>query len=257
MATNLVHYERRTGVARLTLDSPHNRNALSVQLMSELEAGLRAALDDAAVRAILLTHSGRVFCSGADLKQTSASASDLPVATLQEILTTIWGSPKPVVARVAGPARAGGLGLIGAADIAIAAESASFAFSEVRRGLVPAVISRVVLPRMLPRQALELFLTGETFDAHRAVAAGLINHAVADDELDTETNRYLDMLVAGGPNALAGTKALLERPRNEDLRADLDDLFHLSARYFMSDEGREGISAFLEKRETSWVEEAQ
>jgi methylglutaconyl-CoA hydratase len=250
-----VRYEVATGVATLTLDSEPNRNALSVQLMSELLAGLRAALADDTVRVIVLSHTGRVFCSGADLKGTQAASTtgDLPVASLPEILRTIWEAPKPVAARVAGPARAGGLGLIGAADLAITTEDATFAFTEVRIGVIPAVISATVLPRLAPRAAAELFLTGDVFDGRRAAEIGLVTAAVPADSLDAEVDRYVSALVRGAPGALAGAKELLRRPAPESLQAELDDLTALSVRYFTSDEGREGIASFREKRDPSWV----
>lgn len=254
-APPLVRYEVAAGVATITLDSEHNRNALSVQLMSELLAGLRATIGDSAVRVVLLSHTGRVFCSGADLKgtQAAAAASELPVASLPEILRTIWESPKPVIARVAGPARAGGLGLIGAADLAVTTEEATFAFTEVRIGVIPAVISATVLPRLAPRAAAELFLTGDIFDGRRAAEIGLVTAAVPAESLDAEVGRYVAALVRGAPNALAGAKALLRRPTPESLQAELDDLAALSVRYFTSEEGKEGIAAFREKRDPHWV----
>ncbi|WP_189057208.1 enoyl-CoA hydratase family protein [Longimycelium tulufanense] len=254
MADELVHYDVARGVATITLDSPHNRNALSAQLRRELRDHLTRAVDDAAVRVVVLSHTGPVFCSGMDLKESrGADAQTQGVHEFPAILEQIWNSPKPVVARLVGPARAGGVGLVAACDIAVAAEDATFAFSEVRIGVVPAVISVTVLPRLLPRAAHELFLTGEKFDARRAVAAGLINSAVPADTLDDEVRRYTDMLALGGPRALAATKAMLRRPRAANLREDLAEMLQLSAGYFASEEGQEGIRAFVEKRPPSWV----
>src|ERR1700754_2300195 len=150
--TELVHLDVAAGVATITLDSPDNRNALSAQLRRELLADLDAVIEDAAVRVVVLAHTGRVFCSGMDLKEArGAGAQDQGVTELPRIIERIWTSPKPVVAKVAGPARAGGLGLVAAADIAVAAEDATFAVNEVRLGLVPGGISVVALPRLLPR----------------------------------------------------------------------------------------------------------
>jgi methylglutaconyl-CoA hydratase len=249
-----VRYAAEAGVATLTLDSPENRNALSVALMSELLAGLRRAIAADDVRAVVLTHTGRVFCSGADLKATQATAGgDLPVASLPAILTELWESPKPVLARIAGPARAGGLGLIGACDVAVAAEHATFAFTEVRLGVIPAVISATVLPRLAPRAAAELFLTGDVFDGRRAAEIGLVNAAVPADDLDSTVAAYLASLVRGAPGALAAAKELLRRPAGPSLRADLEALGALSVRHFTSAEGREGVAAFREKRDPAWV----
>jgi methylglutaconyl-CoA hydratase len=252
--TELVHSAVADGVATLTLDSPPNRNALSPRLMGELAAGLRAALADPAVRVLVLSHTGRVFCSGMDLKATAgASAGDMPVTAFPEILTTLWTSPKPVIARVGGPARAGGIGLVAACDIAVAARSATFAFTEVRIGVVPAVISVPVLPRLAPRAAHELFLTGEVFGADRAAEIGLVNSAVEDAELDAEVERYVDMLVRGAPGALATTKQMLHRPTAGSMEADFATMAALSADRFAGEEGREGMAAFAEKRPASWV----
>jgi len=249
--TELVHLDVDRGIATITLDSPHNRNALSAQLRAELLGHLESAMADAAVRVLVLTHAGTVFCSGMDLKEASGGA--VAGEEFPRILETIWTSPKPVVARLAGPARAGGLGLVAAADIAIAADTVSFAFTEVRIGVVPAVISVTVLPRLLPRAANELFLTGEAFDASRAVTIGLINSAVPADDLDAEVQRYSKMLALGAPDALAATKVMLRASRPESMSEDLAQMLELSAHHFGSDEGREGMAAFLEKRAPSWV----
>jgi methylglutaconyl-CoA hydratase len=251
----VVHYAVSAGVATVTMDSPHNRNALSMALMGGVLDSLRRAVEDDAVRVIVLTHTGRVFCSGADLRETQSGTGpgDIPVASLPAILRTIWEAPKPVVARIAGPARAGGLGLIGACDLAVAAEDATFAFTEVRLGVIPAVISATVLPRLAPRAAAELFLTGGVFDGRRAEQVGLLTRAVPAGSLDDAVREYVDMLVRGGPLALAGTKQLLRRAPAADLGAELEQLTATSVRYFTSEEGREGVASFREKRDAAWV----
>ncbi|GAA2834282.1 enoyl-CoA hydratase-related protein [Crossiella cryophila] len=254
MADELVHYAVDRGIAEITLDSPHNRNALSAQLRRELRAHLSGAIADEAVRVIVLGHTGTVFCSGMDLKESRGAGADAQgVNEFPAILEDIWTSPKPVVAKIAGPARAGGVGIIAACDIAVATHESSFAFTEVRIGVVPAVISVTVLPRLLPRAAHELFLTGEKFDAARAAAIGLINSAVAADALESEVRRYTDMLALGGPTALAATKAMLRRSPASGLGEDFADMLELSAEHFASAEGQEGIRAFAEKRPASWV----
>jgi methylglutaconyl-CoA hydratase len=254
MDDELVHLEVTGGTATITLDSPRNRNALSAQVRRELSAHLDTATLDETVRVIVLTHTGPVFCSGMDLRESrGAGSDDQGVNEFPAILSTLWTSDTPVIARVAGPARAGGVGLVAACDIAVAAREATFAFTEVRIGVVPAVISSVVLPRLLPRAGSELMLTGETFDAARAEAVGLINSAVDADGLDAEVARYADMLARGGPRALAATKALLRRDRGEHLQQDLEAMLGLSAEFFASEEGQEGMAAFAEKRAPSWV----
>lgn len=253
-AEPLVHLEVAAGIATITLDSPGNRNALSAQLRRELSSHLRAAVDDDAVRVIVLTHTGPVFCAGMDLKEALGSESTSQgVREFPAILELIWTSPKPVVARLAGPARAGGVGMVAACDLAVAADTASFAFTEVRIGVVPAIISVTVLPRLLPRPAHELLLTGETFDAARAEQVGLINRAVPAEALDAEVARFADMLARGAPGALAATKQLLREEPAVPMSQAFEDMLALSARHFASDEGQEGIRAFAEKRPAAWV----
>jgi methylglutaconyl-CoA hydratase len=256
MTDELVHRETADGVATITLDSPRNRNALSAQLRRELQDHLDAAVADRAARVIVLTHTGPVFCSGMDLRESrGASADRQGVHEFPRILRTVWTSPTPVLARLAGPARAGGVGLVAACDLAVAAETATFAFTEVRVGVVPAVIAVTVRPRMLPRAVHELFLTGETFDAARAAAVGLIDAAVPADRVDEEVARYVDLLRQGAPGALAETKALLHRPLADDLDAAFAAMQEVSARRFASAEGQEGMAAFAEKRRPAWVQQ--
>jgi methylglutaconyl-CoA hydratase len=252
--TELVHLDVAGGVATITLDSPANRNALSAQLRRELLAHLDTAVADDAARVIVLTHTGRVFCAGMDLKESrGAGAQDQGVNEFPAILERIWTSPTPVVARLAGPARAGGVGMVAACDIAVAAEDATFAFSEVRIGVVPAIISVTVLPRLLPRAAHELFLTGETFDGHRAALVGLVNTVVPAADLDTEVGRYVEMLRLGAPGALAATKQMLRGERPGTMGAQFDEMLELSAGFFAGEEGQEGMRAFAEKRPPFWA----
>jgi len=253
----LVHTRTAAGVTTLTLDSPANRNALSTPLMRTLLDLLAAAVRDPAVRVVVLSHTGPVFCSGADLKETAEARENgtVPAEMLADVLAALWEFPKPVLARVAGPARAGGLGLIAAADIAVCTRAATFAFSEVRLGVIPAVISATVLPRLTARAATELYLTGDVFDGQRAAEIGLVTKAVDAAELDGAVTAYAQALALGGPLALAGTKQLLRRPFHSggSIRAELAELSARSGGYFRSAEGREGVAAFREKRPASWV----
>lgn len=249
----LVHRSTERGIATITLDSPANRNALSAQLLQELRGHLTESINDDAARVIVLDHTGPVFCAGMDLKEARSGVTDSQGTHFPALLEQLWSSPKPVVAKLAGPARAGGIGIVAACDIAVAAESATFAFSEVRIGVVPAMISVTVLPRLDARQAHELFLTGETFDAQRAASIGLINRAAPADRLDEEVARYVDMLALGGPAALAATKALLAGRHATEMHDEFERMRVLSAEHFAGDEGREGMRAFAEKRPPRWV----
>jgi methylglutaconyl-CoA hydratase len=250
----LVHLEIQDGIATITLDSPHNRNALSTQLRRELLAHLDTAIADEHARVIVLTHTGRVFCAGADLKESrGADADSQGVNEVPALFQRIWTSPTPVLARLTGPVRAGGTGLVASCDLAVASDAVNFAFTEVRIGVVPAVITVPLVPKVAPTALHELFLTGETFDAHRAAAIGLITSAVPATELDGEVRRYTDMLRLGAPGALAATKELLRRRVSATMADELASLSEFSAARFASPEGQEGIRAFTEKRPPAWV----
>jgi methylglutaconyl-CoA hydratase len=253
----LVGYEVTRGVATVTLDSPANRNALSIALIAELLAAFERAIADDAARVIVLTHTGPVFCSGADLKETAAAvaAGEMPISRVGDVLALIWQSPKPVVARLSGPARAGGLGLVAAADLAVCPADATFAFTEVRLGVIPAVISATVLPRLDSRVAAELYLTGDTFDGTRAAEIGLVTRAVPAAEVDATVEAFVASLVRGAPKALAGAKRLLQRRSADSMQAEVAELTSISLEYFGSPEGIEGVLAFREKRDASWVPE--
>ncbi len=257
MSEELVHLEITGGIATVTLDSPANRNALSRALMAGLNESLDAALADDRARLIVLTGAGPVFCSGADLKEQRGASEAGPGAGaggLVAILQRIWHSPKPVIARVGGPARAGGIGLVAACDIAVSVDTATFAFSEVRIGLIPAVISVVLLPKLGITKAMELFLTGNTFDAGEAVRIGLVNAAVPADQLDESVGRYAGSMLKGSPAALAGCKRLVREVPGMDLDAAFALTSELSAQFFASEEAREGMRAFAEKRPPRWAE---
>src|SRR5436309_10987735 len=226
MTGTLVRAATARSVATITLDSPTNRNALSTALIDQLIDGLAAAVADPAVRAVVLSHEGPVFCTGVDLAETETARATgtLPAARMGELLQAVWECPKPVVARVGGPARAGGLGLIAAADVAVCTTDATFAFSEVRIGVVPALISATVLPRLTSRAAAELFLTGEVFDGTRAAQVGLVTAAVPASDLDAAVERYVTGLLRAAPGALAGAKALLRRTPPDDIGENLAEL---------------------------------
>jgi methylglutaconyl-CoA hydratase len=254
MTDELVHLEIDSGIATITLDSPRNRNALSAQLRGELSDQLRTAIESTQARVIVLTHTGTVFCAGMDLKESrGTSAAEQGVNDLPDILYAIWTSPTPVIARLTGPARAGGVGLVSACDLAVAAEEVTFAFSEVRIGVVPAVISVPLIPQVQPAALYELSLTGEPFNAGRAAEIGLITKAVPADGLDAEVRRYTDMLRLGAPGALAATKQLLRGPSARTMVEDLAQMTAFSAEHFASQEGQEGIRAFTEKRKPVWA----
>ncbi|MFE2127134.1 enoyl-CoA hydratase family protein [Streptomyces amritsarensis] len=240
-----VHTTTADAVTTLTLDSPANRNALSAELVAELRAALAEAAADPDVRAVVLTHTGSTFCSGADLKSPSAPADF--VALLREIAEL----PQPVVARVTGHVRAGGLGLLGVCDIAAAGPRSSYAFTETHLGVVPAVISAPLLPRLDPRAAARYFLTAEAFDAAEAARIGLLT--LHGEDVDAALAPVLAGLRKAGPQALAATKRLVTAPVRAALAQDGAALTELSAHHFGSAEAREGITARFERRDPSWA----
>ena len=246
--SELVHLEIAAAVATITLDSEHNRNALSRQLVTELGERLATADADADVKAILVRSAGRVFCSGADLSEASGGGMEEGARAIVTLQRQIATAEKPVVVELSGPVRAGGLGIVGAADIVVAAESVTFALTEVRLGLAAATISLSLLSKLSPREASDVFLTGRTFDAAEAQRMGLVTHTVPDGELAGAVQGVLDDLAKGYPQGLREAKALL----NHDLVARIDalgeDMAALSARLFGSDEAREAMLAFLESR---------
>lgn len=250
-------YERRGRAAWITLNAPQSRNALSAALMAELGAHLRAAIDDDAVRAIVLTGNGPAFCAGADLKGGSSAVAPGSGARnpFVDILRLIWDGPKPVIAAINGHAFGGGLGLVAAADIAVAADTAKFAFSEVRVGVIPAMISVVVLPKLGVHQGMRLFLTGETFDARAALGYGLLHRVVPAADLTRAVEAEIDAIALAGPTALREAKRLIRTVPH----LSMDDAFAYAERkiaeLFASPEAAEGMAAFAAKRKPRWAEE--
>lgn len=240
----LVRREHDRGVAVLTLDSPHNRNALSAALIDELSTALKEAAADSAVRAVLLTHTGSAFCAGADLKADELRKGP---KLLVELMRQIAGLPKPVVAQVNGHVRAGGLGLLAVCDISVAGGAATFAFTESRLGLSPSVASLSVLEKMDPTAAARYFLTGETFETAEAVRVGLVT--AWDESLDG----ILAGLRAASPQGLAASKQTATIRLRESLELSAGVRISHSARLFKSAEAAEGIRALLERRDPPWA----
>lgn len=246
--SQLVHLRSDRGIATITLDSQHNRNALSTQLVRELSAALEDAGRDETVRAVLLTAAGPVFCSGADLSEAKAGGMEQGAHDLVALQRQILASAKPVVIRLHGPVRAGGLGLVGAADIVLAAHAVTFAFTEARLGLAPALISLTTLPRMTSRAAAQTFLTAETFDAATAAEMGLITTAVPADALNETVAVVLERLTQASPQGLRESKALVAAPLLANIDAHGTEMAELSARLFASEAAKAAMQAFLERR---------
>ena len=244
----LVHYEVVDRLATITLDSPHNRNALSRQLVTELFERLDRADKDPDVLVVVLQSSGRVFCSGADLSEASTTPMEEGARAIVTLQRTILALGKPVVTVVAGAARAGGIGIVAASDIVLAAEDATFALTEVKLGLAPAVISLTVLPRLTQRAAALAALGGEVFTGTEAVTMGLVTRAVPADQLDVAVAELCSRLATGAAQGLRETKKLIAADLLERIDARGEELVGLSASLFGSDEARDAMLAFLDRK---------
>jgi enoyl-CoA hydratase/carnithine racemase len=246
--SELVHYDVADQVATITFDSQHNRNALSRQLVTELVAHLETADAAGDVKVVVIRAEGKVFCSGADLSEASADGMEEGARAMVAMQRKIVALSKPVVTRLHGAVRAGGIGIVAASDIAIAARDTTFALTEVKLGLAPAVISLTVLPRMTSRAAALACLSGEVFTGGDAEAMGLVTQAVVPEALDDSVAAICGSIVTGAPQGLRETKALLSRELLAHIDAGADDMAALSARLFGSDDAREAMTAFLSRK---------
>lgn len=251
MTSDATLYSIARGVATITLNRPDNRNALSIELLNSLGDSLSAAMDDGAVRVVVLSNEGNTFCAGANLK--GESGTDPLRHPLEKTLAYMMDAPKPIVGRIAGHCTGGGNGLAAACDLSIAADDVFFAFTEVRIGVAPAIISVACLPKMRRADALELFLTGKRATAEHAARVGLVNRSVPRDQLDGAVAELVGDLVAGGPNALAAAKQLVYRVPDMDRDEAFGWTAKVSADLFRSEEAAAGIAAFREKSTPPWV----
>lgn len=239
----LVNVATVDGIATITLDSPANRNALSQQLLVDLHAALDDAERDNA-RIMVLTHTAPAFCAGADLKERSTGRVDS--TSFVRAIERLGTMPAPVIAAVDGPVRAGGIGLMAACDLVVVNPTITFAFTEVRIGVAPAIITAPILQRCGWSKLAAPYLTGEVFDAAGALDMGLVTH-ITDDVAGTVAELSRGILL-GGPKAVAATKALLRKTHA------MTELQALSESLFTSEEGREGMAAFAEKRPPRWAQ---
>jgi methylglutaconyl-CoA hydratase len=246
-------------VATVTLNRPDIHNAFNDEIISRLTRELKDLADDRDVRVVVLAARGKSFCAGADLnymKKTAAFSTEENVAdarALAELLVVLGTMPQPTVALIQGPAYGGGVGLICACDVAIAAESASFALTEVRLGLIPAVISPFVINTIGESHSRRYILTGERISARVAERIRLVHEVVHDDTLTVRGDTIVRMLLKGSPDAHRRAKDLIAAVRNKPVDAALaDDVATRIADARASDDGQEGINAFLEKRKPRW-----
>jgi methylglutaconyl-CoA hydratase len=260
MSLERLEVDRDGGVARVWLNRPAVRNAFDGQTVTELRRVLDDLGADEMVRVVVLGGRGPVFSAGADLEWMKTVAGFGPDDNLREadalagLFHAIHTSPKPFLARVHGAALGGGAGLVAACDIAVAAEGTRFGFTEVRLGLIPAVISPYVVRRIGESAARELFLTGERFDAGHAREIGLVRRVVPEGDLDAAVDGRVRELLRAGPAAVAEAKALLAAVSGRPVEAVRRDTVERIARLRASPEGQEGLRAFLEKRAPGWAD---
>ena len=252
---------RRDGdVLHLRLNRPDVRNALDEELIAAITLALRTEARDPRTRTVVIEGEGKSFCAGADLQYMQRLAAADQATNLEdarrlgELFSSVSSCPRPVIAQVHGAAIGGGVGLVAASDFVVAAEGTKFGFTEVRLGIVPGVISPFALRRLGPALCRRLFLTGEIFDAARALEFGLVDHCVPADRLEATTESIVEELRRGGPNAQAAAKRLLDDVHNLTIESAVAQTPEHIARQRASDEAREGFAAFLEKRPPDWIE---
>jgi methylglutaconyl-CoA hydratase len=250
----LVETELDNGVMTITLCDEERRNALSRELLIARVDAIDVVDNDPQIRVAVLTNRGSVFCAGANLaERTSASPGEARTVEISEVFQRIRHSPKPFVGRIAGHCVAGGVGLAAVLDISVAIESAMFGFTEVRVGVAPAMISVVCLPKMRLADAQAAFLRGNRFGATEAARMGLINEVVSSEDLDREITSIINDLLAGEPKAIAASKQLTVQVPSMPIDEAFAWTTGVSMGLFSSDEAKEGMTAFLEKRPAAWV----
>jgi methylglutaconyl-CoA hydratase len=252
--------QRKGAVARVFLNRPDVRNAFNDGVIAELTAAFRELGQDASLRAIVLGGHGKAFCAGADLSWMKAMAGYSweqnrdDAQALADMLWAIYSCPLPVVGRIHGDCYAGGVGLASVCDVLVAAEGVHFCLSEAKLGLLPATIGPYVIKAMGEQAARRWFVTAERFSATRAAAFGFVHEVVGADQLDARVDEIVAALVANGPQAVKACKRLVQdlasRPIDDALRADTARRI---ADIRASDEGREGVRSFLEKRSPAWL----
>ncbi|MCJ7563869.1 MAG: enoyl-CoA hydratase/isomerase family protein [Candidatus Aminicenantes bacterium] len=256
--TILVSHEGK--IARVWLSRPEIHNAFNAAMIRELIDAFRKIAEDESVRVAVFSGKGKSFCAGADLNwmreviHYSFEQNLAESLQIAELHYQIYSLPKPTIARVNGTAIGGGTGFLSACDIVVAAEDAKFGLSEVKMGLVPAAISPYVLRRIGENQARQYFLTGERFDARRALDIGLINVVAPPEKLDEKIDVLIHSLLSSGPEALVRCKELLRRIPGMSFEEAKEYTARMIAELRVSREGQEGMAAFLEKRKPNWTD---
>lgn len=247
-----IEYAAAGGVARITLNRPEKRNAITGEMMSALRGALQRAADDATVRVLLIRGAGKDFCAGLDLSEVLKSAEDADASVasarrLGDLYIAMRRHPKPIIAAVHGRALGGGAGIATACDLIIAAESAQFGYPEVKLGFIPAIVATMLRRAVNERQAMELALTGEPLSATRAFAIGLINRVVRDAEFDAEVERYVAPLAGNSATAMNLSKRLLYETDGMSFEASIEAGVQANVQARTTDDFKRGVERFLKK----------
>jgi len=259
MEYTVLRYEKDGAIARVTFNRPEIHNAFNGVVIGEMSHLFGEIAKDDDIRVVLLTGEGKSFCAGADLnwmREVINQSYEQNLAesnALADLFYQIYTFKRPVIGRINGAAIGGGTGFVAVCDIAIAAESAKFSFSEVKIGVVPACIGPYVIRKMGEGKARELFITGERMKAKRAFEVGLVNKVVPDADLDTEVNTLVDTILTSGPEAVAMAKRLVSNVPMMPPEQFKPYTAEMIAKLRVSDEGQEGMDAFLNKRKPKWV----
>ncbi len=258
MRYETIEIHKEKNIAKISLDRQEVHNALNDKLMNELITCFKEINNDENIRVVILTGKGKSFCAGADLnwmksmvnysKEENIKDSKL----LLDLYDIIYNCKKPVIARVNGHAFGGGIGLFAVCDVVIAVSNCKFAFSEVKLGIIPAVISPYIIRRIGLSNTKRLFITGERFDSLYGKEVGLIDHVTSEDEFDEIIEKYIGLILISGPNAIEEVKKLSNSYENMDLESFKDYTVKKISELRVSNEGQEGINAFLEKRKSKW-----
>lgn len=260
MIYDTINIKKEKNVTTIYLNRPDVHNALNEKLMKELISCFKELYEDGSTKIIILTGNGKSFCAGADLHwmksmiRYSEEENIKDSRILLDLYEIIYNCPKPVIGRINGSAFGGGIGLLAVCDIVIAVSDCKFAFSEVKLGIIPAVVSTYIVRRIGISNMKRLFITGERFDSNYAKEIGLVDHVVSEQELNDIIKHYIELLSFSGPKAVAEIKKLIDNYEKFDLEKYKEFVVKKIAELRVSDEGHEGINAFLEKRKAKWSE---
>ena len=258
MKYDTIELQREKNIVTVYLNRPEVHNAMNEKLMNDLTNCFKELSQDKDVRIIILTGKGKSFCAGADLNWMKSMAKYSKEENIKDsrlllnLYEAIYNCPKPVIGQINGHAFGGGIGLFAICDINIALPNCKFAFSEVKLGIIPAVISTYIVRRIGLSNMKRLFITGERFNSEYAKSIGLIDYVVSEEELDSVIKKYAEQLISSGPNAIKEVKKLVSDYEKMDINKYKEHMVKKISQLRVSEEGQEGINAFLQKRKPGW-----